>query len=84
MFINVNDYGWFKLTELGLRIYREYWNEVLPNEVEKPFLLTVNGYSRLLLWEAMEIFGQHMHIGGNVPFETKVWLGQEPPSEAGT
>lgn len=81
MFFNINDYVWLKLTELGQRIYREYWDEVLPDEVEKPSLHTVNGYYRLLLWEAMEIFGQHMHIGGDLPFETKVWFGMDPPNE---
>lgn len=81
MFFNINDYVWLKLTEIGHSIYLEYWAEVLPNYEERPTLHMVNGYSRLLLWEAMEIFGQHMHIGGNLPFETKVWFGMDPPNE---
>lgn len=74
---NINNYVLVKLTSYGLDIMRRaresfvsrypsvQWTEPAPD---------AEGYVRFQMWELMQLFGEHIRMGGPVPFETEVRL----------
>lgn len=73
--LHLNDIVRVRLNEEGLRIYRarvEALNASLPPWA-KGFPLEPRvdeeGYYRTSLWELMQDFGQHIHLGRVPPFE---------------
>lgn len=67
---NLNNYVKFKVNDKGLKIYNNFWDEILKgNEYAKcPRLCTdEDGYSYLQLHEFMLIFGHHCEMG-SLPF----------------
>ena len=54
-----------KLNELGEKLYNDFWKEVFPgkdNFIDK-LEKDKDGYYTFQMWEFMEIFGSHLHIG---------------------
>jgi len=79
---NVNDYIYVKITEEGHKIYEEYI-EKLTNEIREYFPKSKNlelplansdknGWTKFQLWNFMQIFGEHFHIGVDGPIETTI------------
>ncbi len=74
--VNVNDFVRVKLTKRGIEIYEDYYKDILlckgvgniSPEIDK------DGYTRLQLWELMNIFGKSMVMGCTVPFETTILI----------
>ena len=68
MKFNVNDEVKIKLTERGLEI------------LEKEDLVSLfdhskcdeDGWYKVQLWWLMSVFGKHIYLGCNVPFETEI------------
>lgn len=64
--VNLNDEIEFRLTSRGYWIAWEYYKNL---GVSFPAKFSQSGSSRCTLWEAIHIFGEHIHIGCDVPFE---------------
>ena len=65
MKFNVNNYVRVKLTEVGKNILEAEEIKYLPDE---------EGFVRFQMWELMQIFGNHMWNGCDIPFETNIGL----------
>ena len=68
--INLNELVWFKLTDHGKDLYyhqNDRFIELNPRaaEILKPRMPAVDsdGYSQMALWQFMELYGPHMHMG---------------------
>lgn len=80
MRFNINDHVRVKLTDHGREIvhaHRQKLSAMLPI----PLPATQNqedadGWSRWQLWSLMEIFGEHIHLCGPLPFETTIEFEQ--------
>lgn len=79
---NINDYVKVKLTEKGKYIYYHQFDAINQN-IQKiggkplnPIELKYDdeGYVEFQMWHLMEIFGEHLHIGCDIPFETTIKL----------
>ena len=79
---NINDCVKVKLTEKGKRIYYHQHDE-LNNEILKyggslisPIELKYDdeGYVKFQMWHLMEVFGKHLRLGCDTPFETTIKL----------
>ena len=69
--VNLNEYIKVKLTDKGKEIYRNHYHDIDDEYV--PTLDTdKEGYYKFQLWEFMQIFGEHFHMGGGLPCETNV------------
>ena len=74
--MNVNDYVMVKLTEHGRELYRkrvqkmldQYPRLVLPTTPKED----AEGWSKWQLWSLMQEFGEHIYLGGPVPFEPEI------------
>jgi hypothetical protein len=71
--MNLNDSIWIKPTEHGLEVYTKYWEGVGVKNPE-PLKLDFEGWTKMQLWEVMQIFGHAMYNGGKVPIETEIRL----------
>lgn len=74
---NINDTVKVKLTERGKQIHREEWDRVFGDKsgfIYTPPLEDENGYSRWQMWSLMKIFGNHMGLGLDCPFETNILI----------
>ncbi len=75
---NVNNYVWVKLTADGRRWHRDWhgrhYGDILPYHPPEE---DADGWSKWQLWSLMQDFGEGIHLGGRVPFETTIRL--EPP-----
>lgn len=70
MKININDSVRVKLLPAGIAILKKSdqgWR--LTHGINKP---TPDGWSRWQLWDLMSVFGPHIHMGFEVPFETEI------------
>jgi hypothetical protein len=69
--VNLNEYIKVKLTDKGKEIYRNYYHYIDDEDV--PTLdVDEEGFCKFQLWEFMQIFGEHFHMGGDLPCETNV------------
>lgn len=82
---NVNHYVWVKLTDLGREIHREKY-QILFMEITggARFAYTPpeedsGGWSRWQMHDLMATFGEHMHMGSPLPFETGIRLEVNQP-----
>lgn len=66
MMININDRVAVKLTPRGKAMIPREWRSHLREDA--------NGWSEWQLWELMQTFGQHTHLGCEPPFETQIKL----------
>ena len=73
MRFNVNDHVWVRLSDKGREIYLRSFDCVL-QEFRRVHLPETDsdGYSKLQLWEFMQIFGPHVHMGSDPPFDTTI------------
>lgn len=82
MMININDKVKVKLTELGKHIYLHQFdglNEQITRNGGKPIVPNLpktdaDGYTTFQLWNLMEIYGPHMHLGCLIPFELNILI----------
>jgi len=79
---NINDSVKVKLTDLGKEIYYHQHNEIneyYGKEMIKPKMPEVDedGYTSFQMWCLMGIYGKHISIGFNQPFETNIILEDE-------
>ena len=77
MIFNINNYVEIKLTQYGKDILKEKEDKIFteyPSLKEYLYKYKVNnrGYLKLQLWEVMNIFGDHLGNGLQVPFEMKI------------
>lgn len=80
---NVNHCVRVKLTDYGRTILRQNHEEVrglLPKGVRFNYpepKEDADGWSSHQLWQLMVQFGQYMHNGGKLPFETEILIETE-------
>lgn len=68
--MNLNDTVKVKLTTKGLDLIKKFYKDLaLPVCYREP---DENGYTTWQLWELFEMFGSHIHLGTDVPFETEI------------
>lgn len=75
---NLNDYVKVKLTDKGKEIFRKDRERLNHMGVRWHFNtepeLDVDGYYKTQLWSLMELFGEHICMGCDVPFDTNIIL----------
>lgn len=79
---NINDYVKVKLTEKGKYIYYHQFDDInecirkIGGNPLNPIELKYDddGYVEFQLWHLMEIFGEHLFNGCEVPFNTTIRL----------
>ena len=79
---NINDYVKVRLTDKGKYIYYHQFDKInecirkiggnLLNPIELKY--DDDGYVELQMWHLMEIFGEHLYNGCEVPFDTTIKL----------
>lgn len=73
---NLNDYIKVKLTEFGRKIYRSSFVSLgLP---EPRINVDEDGYTRFQIHDFISVFGEHIHIGCELPCETNIQIQIEP------
>ena len=87
MKFNINNEVRVKLTDEGIRIYEKRYRDItkrLPNEAKKHMERfrrpesDEEGYSRMQLWELMNLYGEYMYNGNmDIPFETEIDIPDE-------
>lgn len=85
--INFNSSVQIKLTAEGLKILKKKYNELLStmtkesHEIAGEFELPdfdKDGYTKMQLWQVMNIFGEYMVVGNpNPPFESSIRISEE-------
>lgn len=70
--INLNDMVRVKLTDHGREILRKDYEDRFAKYGRKyvPPKEDSDGWSKWQLWALFQDFGQHIHLGGRLPFET--------------
>ena len=71
---NINEKIRLKLNDKGREIHRQHYEAIskrLSIEYTGPEV-DADGWSEMQLWEVMELFGPHIHMGCVVPFEATV------------
>lgn len=74
---NMNDSVKIKLTNKGIDILKEQYNELkkyYPNIGEFQLNLDKEGYYKQQLWSVMQIFGRDIGMGNELPFETEIYF----------
>lgn len=69
---NVNNYVKAKLTQRGKEIYEQHYSRFGNSKIE--LKTDKDGYSSFQMHTFMNIFGEHMLLGYEVPFETEVFI----------
>ncbi len=68
--INLNDTVEVVLSKFGAKIYNDWWNDPDFNWRTTELSAKKTGDKlRAQLWHLMQVFGPHIHLGGNAPFE---------------
>ena len=75
--LNINEYVKVKLNETGLDIYIKRMKEINESLKEKGTDLEFplypvrddKGYVKFQLWDLMELFGEYLRVGEEIPFE---------------
>jgi len=70
---NINEYVKVKLTARGLKIHKSEYTRFMPSDwvYVKPSV-DENGYSKFQMWNLMSIFGEHISMTLEPPFETEI------------
>lgn len=69
---NINHFVKIKLNPQGELIYRDYHDKL---GVATPKIIKDDaGYTQFSMWEAMQIFGDHIYMGCTMPFETRILI----------
>jgi hypothetical protein len=78
---NVNYYIWVKLTKEGREIYYEHHKDIYPMLLRAgygiPAIVEEDGWSKFQMWDFMQIFGSHIHMGICGPMETQIEIEVE-------
>ena len=69
--VNINEFIKVKLTDEGKEIYRNHYRDI-DDEYVPTLDVDEKGFCKFQLWEFMRIFGEHFHMGGDLPCETNV------------
>jgi hypothetical protein len=69
--LDVNDTVKVKLKPNGMRIYLDHYDNRLMPKVD------ADGYTKFQLWQLMAIFGPHIHLACDPPFETTIVVGPD-------
>jgi hypothetical protein len=85
MHFNINDSVRVKLTEEGKRIFLEdakHWRSQLPPAVAKTLPVSLpttdaDGYCSFPMWEFMRLYGPHLHLGCEIPFDARLRFNSE-------
>lgn len=73
--ISLNDRVWAKVTVFGASFYTNHWRKMgVDHRIEA-------GWHRFHLWEIASVFGETLHNGGTLPFETTALRLTPPDSE---
>ena len=73
--INLNDEVKIKLNDKGIEILKqehERINQLLERKDKFEVKLDEDGYYKEQLWRIMQVFGKHIALGADVPFETDI------------
>ena len=73
---NLNNCALVKLTPNGRKIWLDYWRPYSGGKEEQMLddATDAEGYFREQLWAIMQVFGPHIRMGCNPPFETEILL----------
>ena len=78
---NINDTVMVRLTEYGKAKHREshekFYKQLGMNVEYTAPKEDEDGWSKWQLWDLMSEFGQHISLGGRVPFETTIRLANK-------
>lgn len=76
MNLNINENIKVKLNDTGIQILKSRHAQLVQcTKYNQPFTLPStdsNGYSIFQLWTFMQIFGPHMHLGSEMPFDATI------------
>lgn len=68
---NINKFVKIKLNLKGEQIWDDYWKLY---KIPTPTLVKdKDGYIKIQAWQMMEVFGKHIKLGFNLPFETEIY-----------
>jgi hypothetical protein len=71
MKFNINNYVSVVLTQTGADIFNaneEYWENILPQGSSRGIRYKVGDTMRAQMWHMFQLFGPHIHLGGEIPF----------------
>ena len=80
MKVNINHHIKVRLTPVGREILFDHNNEVnrFLGRPDKPIREPdAEGFHQFQIWDCMAIFGPHMQLGMDVPFEPTVFIDEE-------
>ena len=71
---NINEYVRVKLNDAGRKIYIDHYAKVgIATKIPKTD--HPDGWSQFQMWSFMEIFGEHIHLCSEPPFDTNIEIG---------
>ncbi|RYI30554.1 hypothetical protein EVU96_09060 [Bacillus infantis] len=65
MKLNINQQVKVKLNEKGKELLFNHYDEFV-------LQLDQDGYYKIQLWKLMQVFGNHLHMGKELPFEAEI------------
>ena len=78
MNLNINENIKAKLNDTGIQILKSRHSQLVKStSYDQPFTLPStdqDGYSIFQLWNFMQIFGPHIHLGSKMPFDATIIL----------
>ncbi len=79
---NLNNHILVKLKDEGYKIWRERWNQYLPEDLRKPITYFTDkankdGYVQFQAHEFMRYFGATISMGFHQPFEMTILIPEE-------
>ena len=77
VFVKITDYGKSCMAKDDLEFSRKY-GDILP---ARKIVEDADGWSRWQLWVLMQIFGKHVSMGQNNPFEMNIMIDYKPKEE---
>jgi hypothetical protein len=72
---NINDCVRVKLTEKGKKMLAEHCGGEIPDWYDTYY--KYDEWYQFQLWDLMNIFGSHIHMGSDNPFETNILIEVE-------
>lgn len=80
--VRLNDQVLVSLSTEGNHILKKHYDDMnstlkeltgkLPSPLHTPQCDPKSGYIQMTMWEVVELFGPHTHVGGEVLFELKI------------
>lgn len=66
MEMNINEEVWVRLTQGGKKVYRKHFERLGMKPIPRKEIL---GWSNFQMWDLMNIFGPHLHMGAKAIFK---------------